>query len=225
MSTDPWQPYDPASFYAHILFGVVAYGAGIVALFSRKGSALHVRAGWFFAAGMVVPILTSLRFLVDRFLPLILIVAVADLYLIATGLMVFQRHRRGFRRAHSVLVVVPLVLGCAALVRAVGSLAGTRPWVGPVLLCLLFFHFAFEDLQVLRGRGGGQAFWVARHLSRMLFAFAFATTAVLNIHALDVGLPFQATVIGPLVLAILVRFALSSFEPARGRITYDSAKS
>ena len=203
MSTSPWEPYDPVTFYAHIVFGVVAYGAGILALIARKGSAAHVRGGWLFAAAMVVPALTTLRFLFDRFLPLTLIVAVADLYLIATGLMVFYRHRRGFGLAQALLLPVPVLLCCMTAVRTVMSAMGPGPWLGPILLSSLFGYLAVEDMRILRRRERQPAYWLRRHLTRMLLAFAFATTAVLNTRVLDVGLPFEVTVIGPLALALV----------------------
>jgi hypothetical protein len=50
---DP-SPYLPISYYGHILIGIVAVLAALVAFGSLKGGTWHRRAGWKFLAAVAV---------------------------------------------------------------------------------------------------------------------------------------------------------------------------
>jgi len=203
-----WAPHDPWSFFGHIVFGAVAYSAGIAAIWSTKGSRTHVRAGRLFSIGMSVASITALVFMVDRFLPLALVMAVSTLYLLATGISAIRHDRAYARWIERVAAVVPLGLAVLVGFQVLRILRGApQPLTGPALLVLILGGLFVADVRLAARRFSSPVQWRKRHLFRMMLAFGFATTAVLNINSGALGIPLEYTVVVPLGVALIVGFA------------------
>lgn len=200
-----WEPYDPVSYFAHVGFGFLAVAGAITALLARKGSTLHKQGGWVFAIPMVVAALTALVFEVefDEARPLAVIMAVATMYLLATGILSLRNGWRYAPVAEKLLVVVPMALfAFSALFLSRSIQAGALAQIpGPALYAGVFLALFIGDARLMLSRPTERLRWVKRHLFRMLLAFAFAIRALFSI-GLETGLPFEFVVTAPLVLAL-----------------------
>lgn len=200
-----WQPYDPLSYVAHLVFGFLAFAGAITALSTRKGSPLHRRGGWIFVVSMSIAALTAVVFEVefDESRPLVLIMAAATLYLVASGVAAL-RHERAFAPVlEKVLVIVPTALfAMSAMTMIRSALAGVWTQVlGPALYAGVFTLLTIGDLRVIARRPVEHGRWLKRHLFRMLLAFAFAVRALFSI-GIETGLPFEFVVTAPIVIAL-----------------------
>lgn len=200
-----WEPYDPASYFAHAGFGILAVAGAITALSARKGSALHKKGGWIFAVPMVIAALTALVFEVefDEPRPLVVIMSVATLYLLATSILSL---RNGWRYApiiEKLLIVVPIALfAVSAMFVYRGIQSGALAQIpGPTLYAGVFLSLFIGDFRLMLSRPTARLRWVKRHLFRMLLAFAFAIRALFSL-GIETGLPFEVVVTAPIVLAL-----------------------
>lgn len=194
---------DLISYWSHVLFGIVAYGAGITALSVTKGSPRHVLAGRIFAAGMIVAALTSLVFALERPFPLLFVQAAAVLYLVPSSMLALRNERTYAKPLESVLLLIPLAICGFATLRLVQVArdAVLLTVMGPFLVAVVFGGLVAGDLHWITSRPSGQVIRVRRHLTRMILAFAFASMAVLR-EAVPLGLSFPVTVVLPLTVAI-----------------------
>ncbi len=197
-----WEPHDPVSYFAHVIFGIIAYGAGITALAVTKGSRKHVLAGRVFAVGMIVPALTALIFFLEMRFPLIVFQSLAVLYLVPSGILALRVPSR-HRTYDGLLSIVPLALcgaGVAQTSRVLAQGTAALQLFGPLLFATIFGSLFLSDLRRLVS-AADRSPDLRRHLVRMNLAFAFATMAVLR-EAIPLGLAFELTVILPLALVL-----------------------
>lgn len=186
---------------AHVVFGSLALAGGFLALVSAKGATWHVRGGWLFVWAMGLVVLTTFVQMLHNFLPLAIVMCVAVLYLIPSGLLSLRRDFGGFTATNLALSLLPAVLAVFAAVQFVRfNLRGQGVFLGPGLLALTFGFLCAQDWIALRERPTHPNVWIRRHLLRMILAFTFAVMALVRI-GVDFGLSFEATVIYPLLLA------------------------
>jgi hypothetical protein len=200
-----WAPYDPASYIAHVSFGVLAVAGAITALSVRKGSTLHKKGGWIFTVPMVIAALTALVFEIefDELRPLVVIMSVATLYLLATSILSLHNDWRYTPIVEKLVVVVPIALfaiSAVILYRSIQSVSLAQI-PGPTLYAGVFLSLFIGDFRVMWNRPIERQRWVKRHLFRMLLAFAFAIRALFSI-GIETGLPFEFVVTVPVVLAL-----------------------
>jgi hypothetical protein len=201
-----WEPYDPITYFVHVIFGFSAIAGAFTALVVRKGSPLHKKAGWVFVVPMIAAAVTALVFEVefDEPRPLVVIMSAATLYLLATSVLALKNSWRYAPYLEKFLVIVPAVLfivSSLALVRNIGTLPWTR-LPGPALYASVFLLLVVGDVRVFLSRPTERLRWMKRHLFRMLLAFAFALRALFAI-GIETGLPFEVVVTTPIVLALL----------------------
>lgn len=200
-----WEPHDPVSFFAHILFGFIALSGGVFALLSKKGSAIHKWSGRLFAGLMLMPVvITTFVFMRHNSQPLVIVTTLATIYLIISAFVSLRNTHPQARLIEYCILIIPIVIGLFAAAQTIRFLMSSNqgPLIGPLLIASIFCALAIGDIRVMVKRPVKKTIWVKRHLLRMLLAFAFATMAVLRI-GVQVGLPFEATVIVPLLLALL----------------------
>lgn len=200
-----WAPYDPASYIAHVGFGVLAVTGAITALSGRKGSTLHKKAGWVFAVPMVIAALTALVFELefDEPRPLVVIMSVATLYLLGSSILSLRNGWHYAPMIERLLIVVPIALftiSAMFLYRSIQSVSWAQI-PGPTLYAGVFLSLFIGDFRVMVARPTERRRWVKRHLFRMLLAFAFAIRALFSI-GIETGLPFEFVVTVPVVLAL-----------------------
>lgn len=171
------------TLWLHIAAGVVALGAGSVALVTTKGGLRHRRAGKVFLVAMAVvvgtvfPLLafdpTSLRVFLG-------LVAVFSGYLAFSGYRVLSRKRPADEAAAvDWAAAVAVVLACLAL----GGWGLERLMFGGEFgIVMVVFGgiglvFGGYDLTVFRAADGGSE-WMVTHLQRMIGAFIATVSAV-----------------------------------------------
>ena len=171
------------TLWLHIAAGIVALGAGVVALVTAKGGLTHRRAGKGFLVSMAVVVGTVFPLLaIDPtsnrvFLSL---VAVFSGYLAFSGYRVLSRKRPADEAmpvdwvAAVAAVLASLALGGWGL----GRLAGGETF-GIVLVVFgtIGLGFGGYDLRAFRAADGGSE-WMVTHLQRMIGAFIATVSAV-----------------------------------------------
>ena len=164
-----------ALLWLHIAAGCFAVVAGAVAVAVRKGGPLHVRAGTWFLASMLVLGITAAILEPFRTPPGSPLVPVFVCYLVLTSWVTARRRDGSTGRFE-------IAAGAVALTLAAGSawdgLNGTAADGGPgplfvgAALCLVA---GLLDLSAAARRKLRPAQRIARHLWRMCFAFFIAT--------------------------------------------------
>jgi hypothetical protein len=162
---------------AHVASGLVAILAGAVAVTARKGGAVHVRAGTWFAVSMLILGITAV--ILEPFrtpepgspIPPLLVC-----YFVATS-WVTARRRDGATGKFEIIACA-LALSAAAAIAWDGIAGGATTPVGrgPIFafaaVCLLA---GLGDLNVILRNKLTAAQRLSRHLWRMCFAFFIAT--------------------------------------------------
>lgn len=171
------------TLWLHIAAGVVALGAGLVALVTTKGGLRHRRAGKGFLAAMAVVVGTVFPLLV--FDPTSLrvflgLVAVFSGYLAFSGYRVLSRKRPAAEAAAvDWVAAIAVVLACLAL----GGWGLDRLVFGGELgIVMVVFGgiglgFGGYDLRAFRA-ADARSEWMVTHLQRMIGAFIATVSAV-----------------------------------------------
>lgn len=186
---------------AHAAIGGHALGAGLFALFARKGGRAHVVAGWIFVVGMLLALLLAVPAIVERRNLLLGLVGPFTAWMVLRGFRVFRVLARGEGPLDRLLSWVPklagvglLALGIAVAVREQSPLS-----FGGVAIGLGF-------LSLLLGRGPGRppdrAAALRAHIAVMVGALIAAVTALLSVNLSDAGLPVLLLWLGPSALGV-----------------------
>lgn len=168
---------------AHLLGGVIALIAALVALLAEKGGGLHRGSGRVFVAAMVVMAVTGAA--LAAFVPerLLVVTGGLTLYLVVTALLTVRPPPENDRSIHQVALAV------GAAVALLGLTFGAEAWASEQreldgypaglywLLGAIAAVAALADLHRLRSHPltGGQR--IGRHVWRMGMALALATAA------------------------------------------------
>lgn len=167
----------------HIAAGAIAIASGLLALTSRKGGRLHVRAGQSFVISMSYMAATGIGMAVSDVHWFFMIVGTLAFYLVATG-------RRAVRRAGSIGPPDYIALGVSAMCSGVSFVLGivslaTHKAVSGIPAAIYLgigvesLIFAWIDYRSLRAGGFRGSHRLADHVWRMIAALAFAMTALL----------------------------------------------
>ena len=168
--------------WIHIAGGVVALGAGAVAVAARKGGREHVAAGIAFAASMLVLGVTASIIGPFASPPQSPVGGIMVCYFVATGWL--AAHRRSGRPGTFEKIACAVVLVMAALIIVDGvqrTLAPSGQFTGPpapgaiLLLGGLCLVAGMGDLRYLMRGTLSATQRLSRHLWRMCFAFFIAT--------------------------------------------------
>ncbi|SHE92092.1 hypothetical protein SAMN04487965_0951 [Microbulbifer donghaiensis] len=211
-----WEPFDPVSYFIHVVLGFIAFGAGIVALSTQKGTSIHIRAGKVFAYLMILVALSTFAFMAYKFLPLALVLSIAVIYLIPSAINAFRNGRKFAKLWDRLLIVIPFLLCVFASMQFVRFQSiDTAPRVGPILLAATFGFLFFQDLLLLRNRERERYYWIRRHMTRMILAFTFTAMAVVRL-GINVGLTLEQTVIFPTLIAWLcIAYCYKKYSPEK----------
>lgn len=205
--------------FAHVGIGTLALLGGVIALLSVKGSPWHVRGGKVFAWSMAAVVITTMVNMLDEFLPLAVVLAVAEVYLVPSALLSVNREWRYFRVWSWMLMVVPGLLCLFAAVQFVRfSMATGTVLVGPLVLCFMFGFLFVQDWRMLANRPAHPNVWLRRHFVRMILAFTIAVMALVRI-GLSFGLSLEASVVVPLAVAALAILWVYRRYPVTSRPT------
>lgn len=209
-----WEPFDPVSYFIHVVLGFIAFSAGIVALSTRKGTQIHIKAGKIFSYLMILVALSTFAFMAHEFLPLAVVLSIAVIYLVPSAINAFRNGRRFATLWDRSLIFIPFLLFVFATVQFVRfQSVDTAPKVGPILLAATFGFLFFQDLMLLRNRERERSYWIRRHMTRMILAFTFTAMAVVRL-GINVGLTLEQTVIFPTLIAWLcIAYCYRKYPP------------
>jgi len=201
----PWEPFDPVSYYLHVVTGIAAALAGLTALTTRKGTQPHILAGRIFAGCMAVAAITTMVFMVEQPVGIAAFAALLSVYLIGTAILTIRRHRVSARGLDGLFLA-----GGAALVlfllRLMWVLRTEFPERLPVLgvFVALVVALLAGDIRRLHGAEASPTAVIRRHLMRMCLAFAVAMTAATVTNQVRLGLSAPVAILGPFLVMSLV---------------------
>jgi hypothetical protein len=176
------------AYVLHVGTGMIALAAGTVALFARKGSYLHRRAGIVFVVAMVV-MATFAGYLAIAVPGQIvnLFIATFTLYLVATSWMTVHRKECAAGIAERIALFIVICLWAPFAILSFQLATASPPFFnsavplkGPVLIAIYTFTAVLTiatigDAQVVLSGGTSGAARIARHLWRMCFALTLTT--------------------------------------------------
>ena len=185
----------------HTLLGSITLAGGLIALSVRKGSYLHVLGGRLFLFTMIPVVVTSAIMVFDEFLPLAVVLALAEVYLLPSAVLSIRRTTRYFLLWNGLLMSVAglLLLFTIAQFIRIGFASG-RFLLGPLAFAAMFGFLFANDWFMLRSRPQHENYWIRRHFVRMILALAIAIIAFAQI---GTGLAPEILVVLPLALAAL----------------------
>lgn len=176
------------AYVLHVSTGMIALVSGTVAVFARKGSYLHRRAGTIFVVSMVV-VATFAAYLAVAVPGQIvnLFIATFTLYLVATSWITVHRKECTAGLLERIALLIAFCL-CAPFAILSFQLAtgltpffrSAVPFKGPVLIAIDTFTAVLAiavigDAHVVLTGGVSGAPRIARHLWRMCFALTLTT--------------------------------------------------
>lgn len=164
--------YSPA-LIAHIVAGTVAVAAGSMALFVRKGSALHRKSGVVFAVAMMVMAASGASIALIKSQPVNVFAGVITLYLVATAWLTVRRKEMETGRLELALLFVALATGITGW--TLSFAATERAYVMSYRVFGSFaLLFATGDIRMLARGGVSGARRLTRHIWRMGLALFIA---------------------------------------------------
>ena len=176
---------DSVFLIPHICAGIIAFLAGMTALFTRKGMRAHRIAGNVFFLSMLV--MSSGGAYMATFVDPVKINVIAGVLtfcLVATGwLTVIRREGTAGRLEYALLVPTTGVAGACLLLAweaaasPTGRVAGV-PAVGYLIFGSIAILCAVADIRLLINGGIGGSRRIARHLWRMCLALSITTLSL-----------------------------------------------
>lgn len=167
----------PAVLPLHILGGVVALAFGYVALFSKKGAAVHRKAGTGFVVAMTVMSLTGALIATVKPDRGSIIAGLLTFYFVVTGLLTVKQVRWQ-KQISTVAMVWGFVTGLFAIWAGWWLAQRGRPEAAPMLIfSAMAIGGAIGDWKMLRAGGIAGRARIKRHLWRLCFAMWVAAAS------------------------------------------------
>lgn len=206
--------------WVHILAGVVALLAGIVAIMSRKGGRRHDLAGRLYVVTMGIVVVTAFPLSVWTANWFLFAIALFTGYLIASGYRVVV-HRR-VRRTEPTAIDYTLqgTMGVASIGMVIGGIYGTLTdaiALGEVLLAfgLIGGILAVRELAQFRSPPSERTPWFERHIAYMGGGYIATVTATVTVNL--TLLPPLLRWLGPTVIGVpLILYAVRVYRPRFG---------
>jgi uncharacterized membrane protein len=166
--------------WIHVVGGSVAIVSGYVAVFVKKGAAVHRRSGLLFVAAMVTMAVTGAVMAALNAELINVLASSVTTYLVLTALLTVRRPSDESRRLDLALMLMGLAVGAAGIGIGVWSLtnpvAGTEgvPPALPFIFGTVGLLSGLSDLRMLRPAGVRGVPRLRRHLWRMCLALFIA---------------------------------------------------
>ena len=199
---DP-SPYFAISYYGHLLIGLIAIVAAIIAFSAKKGGKWHIRSGKIFIIAVLVVCTTTASMLSDAFIPPLFLAAVSAVYVVLTAYLALKPGTRWVRYSEYGLSAFELLGVVAFLSLALPNVAaGEVPLMAPMVLIAIPAILLAGDINWFLKHDRRRQLRLRRHLARMVWAIIIVVRAPL-VEVAAAGLPIPAPVIlfGPFVIA------------------------
>ena len=166
----------------HLVAGLIALAAGVVALSSLKGAPLHRKSGIVFVYAMLLVALSGVVMATIGSQKLNLLGGLLTFYMVTTALVTVRRRPAGFHWIDSGALVLALAIGVLGIsfgIEASSSATGRIDGLPPApafMFGTVALLAAIGDIRMMvRGVPGTRR--VARHLWRMCFALFSAVSS------------------------------------------------
>lgn len=211
-----WDPFDPFSYFIHVVLGFIAFAAGITALVTKKGTPVHIKAGKVFSYLMILVALSTIVFMTHEFLPLAVVLTIAVLYLIPSAINAINNDAKAAALWDKLLTLIPLLLFIFTAMQFIRFLSiEGAPTAGPILLASTFGFILYQDLALWKNRNRESSYWIRRHMIRMILAFTFTAMAVVRL-GINIGLTLEQTVIYPILIAwVCIAYCYKKYSPTK----------
>ena len=207
---DPIDLFDPAPYlglfyYGHILLGLVALSAILIAFFTRKGSPIHKLAGRVFFVSLAIVCISSIGMLIVNFIPPLLVATVASFSAVCSAILALRQTTKKVIQLEYISSAVLLIALIVFLVIGFTEAAqGTIPFFGPIIIAIIPVFLLFNDAKWFRNQSKRTELRIARHLHHMIWAVVITIRAPLvEIAATGVPIPPPVIIIGPIVAGIV----------------------
>lgn len=197
-------PYAALSYYTHIVIGLVALAAMVIAFAATKGSRLHIRAGQMFLLAILVVAASATVMLAVVFIPPLMLAVATVLYAGGTAWLALRPRRAWTGSIELLLAAIQLTALIAFLSRALPAVsAGTLPPIAVVVLSAVPLLLLAGDLRYIFAGSQRSRLRLSRHLTRMVWAAMIAIRAPLvELAAGGLTIPQPLLLIGPVVGAL-----------------------
>lgn len=211
-------PFDPVSYYLHMVIGLIGLIAAIIAFSSRKGGPRHVFAGRVFAVCILIVSLTSVVMLLVRVAPPLIVSTAAAIYAIGTALLALKPSSALVRSGEIGLAVIQILAIILFLSIAIPEVAaGTIPPIGPMVIIAIPIFLLFGDINFFMKSKQRRVLGVRRHLSRMIWAFVVAVRApIVEVNG-SLQIPVPVILFLPLLVAPMIIWFVLRRYPIRER--------
>ncbi len=198
----------------HVLAGVVALVAGVIALATEKGGSRHVRSGRAYAQAMAVVVVTAVPLAVGSGNWFLFAIAVFSGYLVFAGYRALATKRPDGADPVDLGGHGTMIVAGAAMIAwgGWGTVAGTVD-LAPVLVVFggIGFGLAVLELRRLRSPPEDPMAWFYRHLVFMGGGFIATVTAAVTVNLTMV--PSLARWLGPTAVGLpLIVRAVRRYE-------------
>ena len=192
---------------AHVIIGSFAFGGGIIALSTKKGSKIHKTGGWIFVFGMFYSAISTIIFMMEEFLPLAVLMGFATVYLLMSSIAALRHTRKSSYIIDRTILLIPILLFAFSFLQFVRILpeislgAATR-----LLFALTFGILILKDIKLFRSKPEDHLFYVKRHAFRMILTFGFAVMAIIRIGIKIDFISLEMSTFAPLLVSLIVAF-------------------
>ncbi|WP_298904193.1 hypothetical protein [uncultured Psychroserpens sp.] len=193
--------------WSHTIIGSIAFLGGIIALVTKKGSRFHIIGGRVFFFGMLYASLSIVKFMIEEFRPLAILLSVATIYCMLTSISALRHKRKYSKLIDTILIIFPIILFAFATFQLILILSKIS--LGTLARLLFSFTFAlmvFRDFKRLKSNDKNHLFFIKRHAFRMILAFGFAVMAVLRIAVKFDFIDLEFSVAIPMLIALISAF-------------------
>lgn len=200
----------------HILAGALALGFGYLALFSKKGAAVHRTTGRYFVYAMVAMSLTGAVLATVKATPPNIVAGLMTFYFVTTGLLTVRtRPTPHWIKLAALFFAIAVALFAFQVGRALAA-AGHAEAGGMFLFGAVVMVAAIGDVRVMRAGGIEGPRRLARHLWRMCFPMWVAAISFLVRVPKSLNIPGIVLAIPVLLPLAVMLYWLSRLRRKRG---------
>lgn len=200
---DP-SPYGPLAYYGHLVIGMLAVTAALLAFAARKGGKVHRLSGYIYIAAVGVVCLTSISMLRNVFIPPLFMAVFTAAYCVGGAWLALRRRTSAVLAAEAGLTlfeIAGLVIFLQIAFRAVSE--GIVPPFAPYVIAAIPVLLLVGDVNWFARQKQRAKLRVSRHLSRMVWGFMVVLRAPLvELAAAGAPIPPPVFLAGPIILAL-----------------------
>ena len=203
-----------ANIVVHVMAGLTAIVCGTVAIVSRKGGSVHIRAGWVFIYAYIVLVVTAvIGVAIFEFRSFLAVATIASSYDVFAGYR--SLHLRG-RRPLFIDLALSVVALLAPLAFVFAMRALHKPWYPALIWSVLgglMGLAAYDLIRAILPMSWLRRIWLKEHVYKMMAAYiAAAATGAATIFP---GWAPWSALIPVIAGEVLTIYFLFAYEPSK----------